>query len=475
MSEKNNLNVKFAVIADPHYYSEALGCTGEAYRRRASSDQKLLAETKGILCSALNQIADSDAEFLLIAGDLTNDGELVSHREVREQLYAFQKKKPVYVITATHDFCCDNNPRRFDGDEVFHDVATLSPDDLRNFYKDFGAEKAIAECFTDNGNSSYVIRPHEGISLFCLNDDQDGNGSSGYSDDHFSWIKEQVEKAKRRGDVVFGMQHHHLFLTELDRVINSKDAVDYREAQAKKFAEIGLSVMFVGHSHMQHIRRVDSGNGKHFYEINIASISGYPAPIAYCTATNFGVAVKTKPLESFEYNGRIYYNDYLRDHAASLILGVIDSAVHNDKSEFVTLLDSVGVSANKAGKLWVFAKSELKRLDRITVQKAARKINHLTHGRGIDKEAAEEIGNAKVKTMVVDAFLAILDGSLTTHAPNSAYYKVFTEALSFPRHWVQKFLPKKKSLLRTLGHLENASFEVMTGGPLNNNDYFAEF
>ena len=74
---------KFAVIADPHYYSEKLGCEGSAYERREGSDQKMLAKSKGTILAALQEIKNSDAEFLMIAGDLSNDGERCSHEEIR--------------------------------------------------------------------------------------------------------------------------------------------------------------------------------------------------------------------------------------------------------------------------------------------------------------------------------------------------------------------------------------------------------
>ena len=86
---------KFAVIADPHYYSEKLGCSGEAYERRAGSDQKMLAPSKGTVAAALEAVKNSDAQFLMIAGDLSNDGELCSHEEIREMLYDFKKHMPV--------------------------------------------------------------------------------------------------------------------------------------------------------------------------------------------------------------------------------------------------------------------------------------------------------------------------------------------------------------------------------------------
>ena len=466
---------KFAVIADPHYYSEKLGCEGSAYERREGSDQKMLIKSKGTISAALREIKNSDAEFLMIAGDLSNDGERCSHEEIREMLYEFKKSKPVYVITATHDWCCDGNPRRFEGDQVFNDVETLAPNELHEFYRDFGLNDSISEFHTHQDKVSYVVRPCEGVTVFCLDDDQNGEGGAGYSDEHFEWIKEQTEEAKKRGDIVFGMQHHHLHLTEFDRVINGKGSVEYREKLCKNFADIGFPVMFTGHSHMQHIRRIDSENGNPFYEINVGSISGYPAPIVYCEASKDGIDIKTEHLKSFTYNGKEYTNDYLKEHATGLFTKVIAAASSNEKDKFSALIACLGVTEEKANKIWLVAKPLLKWLDKLTIKKAARIMNFISFGKAIDKKTAKEIGDLKVKDVIFSTFHSILDGSLVKHEEGSAYYIVFTQALAFPLRLVKKLHIKNGGLIRTLTHLKNAAHELMTGGHLDNNNYFIEF
>ncbi len=471
----NELNVKFAVMADPHYYSNKLGTSGTAYERRSGSDQKMLKETPGIVKAALNEVLRSQAEFLLIAGDLTNDGECCSHEEIRELLYEFKKHKPVYVITATHDWCCDGNPRRYDGDSVFHDVETLAVDELRDFYKDFGAGEAVSEYFTHLNNSSYVVRPCEGVSVFCLNDDQNGEGGSGYSDKHFEWIKEQTEKALERGDKVFGMQHHHLFLTEFQRVINGKGSIEYKQKQAERFADIGFPVIFSGHSHMQSIRRVVSDKGNSFYEVNVASISGYPAPICYCTLTDSGMDIRTERLEKFSYNGGEYTNEAFEEHATTLFRNVLDAAVTNEKERFEALLEAVDVTHEKADKIWIFARPVLKKLSKMTVGEAARLFNFISFGKAVDKTAAKEVGEIKLTDVIFETFNSILDGSLKKHERGSAYYTVFTDALAFPLKAVKKLHIKNDDLTRRLTHLSAAADELMTGGPLDNNNYFLRF
>ncbi|MBR2875903.1 MAG: metallophosphoesterase [Clostridia bacterium] len=468
-------SVKFAVIADPHYYSEKLGNSGIAYTMRANSDQKMLAHSKGVISAALEEIKNSDAEFLLIAGDLSNDGERVSHEEMRHFLYEFKKHKPVYIITATHDWCCDGNPRRFEGAKVYHDVETLKPEELRDFYKDFGPDDAVSEFFTHQKKSSYVIRPAENVSVFCLDDDQDGQGNSGYSKEHFTWIKEELENARKRGDFVFGMQHHHMLLTEFDRIINSKSSVERKEKLSKEFADAGLSVMFTGHSHMHHIRRVDTENNNHFYEFNVASIGGYPAPIVYCTLTENGIETKTKHLEKYEYNGKTYTNDHLKNHATFLFENVFEAAKNNRKLEFVTLLVSIGISNKKAKNLWLFLGNLIKAISEISVYKTARIINFFTFGKAFTISEAKKLKNVRLTSVIFELFHSILDGSVVKHERTSPYYIIVTQALSLPLRIVRKLHIKNSNLLRILTHLENAADEILTGDPIDANNAFLEF
>ena len=470
-----NNQVKFAIIADPHYYSEKLGNSGIAYSLRANSDQKMLAHSKGVILAALEEIKNSDAEFLLIAGDLSNDGERVSHEEMRHLLYEFKKSKPVYVITSTHDWCCSGNARRYEGAKAYDDVETLKPEELRNFYKDFGPEEAESEYFTHQNKSSYVVRPRDGLTVFCLDDDQDGNGGSGYSEEHFNWIKKEVEKAKERGDVVFGMQHHHVFLTEFDRAINGKGAVERKEKMCRDFADIGFSVMFTGHSHMHHIRKLKNENGNHFYEFNVASICGYPAPIVYCTVTNEGIDTKTKLLQQYEYNGKTYTNQHLKNHATFLFKNVIDSARQNRKLEFITVLVAIGLPNKKAKQLWSLLGGLIKAIAEVSVYKAAFVLNLLTFGKAIPKKDAKQLKNVQLTDMIFSAFHSILDGSIEKHEVGSPYYNVFTSALSLPLRIVKKLRIKNKNIIRILTHISNASHEIMTGGDIDSYNAFLEF
>ena len=96
---------KLTMIADLHHFSNTLSDGGRAYQLRSSSDQKCLEETGAIIDAAFKKIAESDCDAVLIAGDLSNDGEKVAHEEVKKKIDVLAEKKPVYVVYATHDWC----------------------------------------------------------------------------------------------------------------------------------------------------------------------------------------------------------------------------------------------------------------------------------------------------------------------------------------------------------------------------------
>ena len=336
---------KFTFLADLHYYSKTLGTSGRAYELRSGSDQKCLAESGAIIDAAFDHLARSDTQAVLLAGDLTNDGEMVCHRELREKLYALAEKKPVYLITNTHDWCCDGNPRRFTGARVTHDVPTMPHTGLHDFYYDFGGRQAIAEYRTHLGISSYVIPLAEKIWLLALCDDQNGRGKAGYTEPHFQWIEEQLHRAKEQGCLVLGMQHH-LLLPHVHPLLTGGCCVGDREAVTARLADAGLRYMFVGHSHLQRTDRYRSPAGNVLTEVNVGALSGYPVPMVQVTVTDdLQVQMQVEHLATFDWYGRpVDAVAYTRDHACNLLRRLLSAG---SPADFAQKLDALQLPGRK--------------------------------------------------------------------------------------------------------------------------------
>ncbi len=67
---------------------------------------------------------------------------------------------------------------------------------------------------------SYVVQLAEGYRLFALNDDTNRNGKSGFSDECFEWIKEQIADAKANDQFIVAMTHHPLIAPSVTYVRN---------------------------------------------------------------------------------------------------------------------------------------------------------------------------------------------------------------------------------------------------------------
>lgn len=424
--------VRITLLADLHHYSETLGTKGRAFELRSGSDQKCLAETGGIIDAAFSKIENSDTQAVLILGDVSNNGERVSHEELREKLYKLQKKKDVYLITATHDWCCDKNPRRFEGDKTFHDVPVMKSDELRDFYFDFGPKQAKSEFITHLGTCSYTVDVGESVRILCLNDDQNGKGKAGFKEDHFKWIEEQIALAREENKFLIGIEHHLLMPHIHSMLGNGSTCVGDREKVASRLADAGLHYMFVGHSHIQAIDSFTSKKGNRIIEVNVGSLCGYPSPIVNAEISDSGVRITTTAPGNFVYEGKTYDAlSYTKKHTLGLVDNIFDAA-EKSKEDFSQRLSALGIDGEKAAKLYFIAHPLIKYIRNVTVGQGYNKLKLFGLGKMLDKNIIAEFKNKPVIDFAHEIILSAFDGGKKTYKPTDSYYKAVTDFMNIP-------------------------------------------
>ena len=83
---------KFYLITDTHYFKNPLGAKGKSYDKVMRYEQKCFAETQSINESVFEYLGNSEeADTILIAGDLSFNGEKESHLEFIKLLKKLQK------------------------------------------------------------------------------------------------------------------------------------------------------------------------------------------------------------------------------------------------------------------------------------------------------------------------------------------------------------------------------------------------
>ncbi|WP_010250952.1 metallophosphoesterase family protein [Acetivibrio cellulolyticus] len=300
-------NAKIAVLSDTHYYAPELGTSGAAFDAYLAQDTKLLAESSAISKSAIDEIKESDAKIVLISGDLTKDGEKLSHQQFSKLLKKLEKAgKKVFVVPGNHDI---NNPSSssYSGDKTIA-VKNISQEQFKKIYKDFGYAEAISK---DPNSLSYVVEPERGLRIIAM-DSTKHNENAGksapetggkFSDSTYNWIKQQVSEAKANGKTVIGFMHHGLLEHFDGQKQYFKDfVIDNGENVSEELADLGMEAVFTGHYHAQDITSKTTSAGNKIYDIETGSLVSYPCPYRIVDLTKNNLTVESKTIKSIDYD-----------------------------------------------------------------------------------------------------------------------------------------------------------------------------
>lgn len=304
---------RIGIITDLHYTHPSLIVEkGKALEDYLNRDRKLLLESDAILRQTVKQLLQENVDIVFIPGDLTKDGEKVSHHGVAQLLYPLRRQGiKVLVIPGNHDI---NNPDAvsFHGN-VTHREATVSADDFEMIYADYGYGDAVSR---DAHSLSYVSEPVEGFRVLCIDSnkyDENRFISNGDKTDFcvthgairpgtMAWIRNEMLVAKILDKQIVAMMHHnvveHFTHQGLFAVPYMVD--NFTEVQ-KRFLEYGINVLFTGHFHSSDIARVEDSFGNYLYEIETASLVTYPCPYRIVGVAGRKLDIETKYIEEIDY------------------------------------------------------------------------------------------------------------------------------------------------------------------------------
>ena len=252
---------RMAIMSDVHLMApQLLVHDGKAFDDYIANDRKLLVQSPELLDSVTKHVEGFHPQIVLITGDLTKDGERVSH-----ELLVNRYLKPmedrgirVFVIPGNHDV---NNPHAkvYDGEKMER-TTSVSAADFANIYKEYGYGEAIAR---DAHSLSYVVQLDPKVRLIAVdaceyedNDfDKDICVTAGrIKPETMDFIKRQTTEAHRQGMDVLMMMHHGIVshFNWQDKVMKEY-LVDHWRKCAKQIAKMGIKVCFTGHFHAQDV------------------------------------------------------------------------------------------------------------------------------------------------------------------------------------------------------------------------------
>lgn len=414
---ENHKPLKINIISDIHYYSKETGVSGKAFEKENAKTPNDLLNCEKILSSLMDQLAQDECDIVLVSGDVTTKAEIEAHEGVTKLLRSLKERgKKVYVITATHDYHDGDVTRKFDGDNVIQ-VPAVKREELYDLYREFGPDEAIA---FHRESMSYVVQLCDSYRLFALNDDSNHKNGSGFSEDCFKWISEQIEDANKNGQFIIPMTHHPMLSpSPFYTIIGGGNIMKDPELRIDQLTEMGVNYMFTGHTHMQDISYKITDNNKVFYDITTAAAVGYPATFRKVTflPAQGKIDVDSADVQC-DIGGRAL-KDHLEDKFFGMIRRVIDAA-GKDIPELARLATAFSVKEKLIYNIGWIIKPFAKVLGKLKIGTIAKLVKKES---GLKKSDYVHIKDQKVVDFIV-SLVRNLYGGDSPYTPDTAEYKI---------------------------------------------------
>ena len=286
---ENEKTAKIAIISDLHVMApELLVNEGTAFEQYLNRDRKMLRESLEILDTLVSDIVELKPDLVLVTGDLTKDGERVSHQLVAGRLQRLVDASiQVLVVPGNHDI---NNPdaRIYDGDTATP-TDTITRSEFAKIYRQMGYD---GQSRRDPDTLSYCRDVTEGLTILAIDACMDRLNtfvSRGDSRDHCKtsgslepssqqWLVEQAAAAKAAGKRVIAISAGQL---------------------CQRLVQAGVHVVFTGHLHISDISQTKVRDGE-MVEVATAAAVGYPCQwrVATCNTATGKMQLRTISLHS---------------------------------------------------------------------------------------------------------------------------------------------------------------------------------
>ena len=324
-------NTSFVVFSDPHYYDPSLGTEGEAFSEYLDGDRKLLAESKELLSEAIGKTISSDADFVIIPGDLTKDGTKVSHENFADMIRKIiEAGKPVYVVPGNHDIS-NGEANGYKGNEKIH-MENVGPEGFLEIYHDFGYSGAIEQ---DTNSLSYVIEPSPGIWMLALDaclyqENEEGHHpetDGEFKPETLEWIEKVAIKGAEQNKLLLAFMHHGVLehYQKQDKFYGEYVVNNYKKV-SKKFASLGIKVVFTGHYHAQDITTRKWNDGTFITDIETGSLVTYPNPLRKVEILNNQMHITSDYITSIPMHSE-GFSEYSREYVHDGVSGIAEEVM----------------------------------------------------------------------------------------------------------------------------------------------------
>ena len=249
---KEHLNI--VVATDLHYYASELfkDCSWfeDAWEYE---DGQMIYNTHLIVDAFISEILQQQPDLVMISGDLTYNGEKISHQELSKQLSRLTDANiQVAVINGNHDI--NNIMSLAYNEEGGYDTENISVEDYITFYSNFGLNQAYSK---DKNSLSYALDLNNRYNLIVIDSCRDDISltSSDIEKGTMKWIEKQLKNTEKQNKKALVMMHHNLGI-HCEAIYNGYVLNNAQQMQ-DLFTKYQVPVVFSGHSHIQHTKQIN--------------------------------------------------------------------------------------------------------------------------------------------------------------------------------------------------------------------------
>lgn len=264
------------VVTDIHYISPAVHHFNDAFlSKMANEDGKMTILSDEIMEALVCYVIKRKPDALVITGDLSWNGDITSHQEMRNYLLRIQKAGiEVYVIPGNHDIGKERAKYYAPFCSVLPECADKN--DFAGIYAPF--------MIKDDAESFSYVKGMDDIRMLCI--DVNGTDDPGIvNEETFFWIEKRLSE-NNKPCIAFSHQNflvlHPLFAKR--RITNGDDLL-------RLFRKYHIHLGFSGHSHLQRI-----AENEDFTDICTACLSAYEHHIGIIQINDDAVHYHTESL-----------------------------------------------------------------------------------------------------------------------------------------------------------------------------------
>lgn len=317
---------KIMILSDPHVYDPTMGTSGAAFDEYVAHDRKLIAESAAINESVVDMILEEAPDILLVAGDMTKDGAMQSHRLFVDDITELKNAGiKVYVVPGNHDV---NNHHAYGySGETATPVDFADANEFAQLYADYGYGDNL---YDDPNSLSYVVEPVDGLWIigmdacrYAENTTEKTVTGGKFSQATLDWIVARTEEGVAAGKIVVGVMHHGIMehFPGMSLLFADYIVEDYANVN-QTLGKAGMHVVFTGHHHAHDMHFESFGDGgvqKNIFDVQTGSTVTWTCPLRIVELTkDKKMTFKTEVVSTIDFDlGGLAFQDYAYDFLES--------------------------------------------------------------------------------------------------------------------------------------------------------------